>query len=364
MATNGHSPRDVVPNPGLYDTLQYCGDAVVALFLFIGIVTWNILLFEGMGLTFNSGPTAILAAIAYLIFSFKEVGADEVGAAFSYGKALIVLSSGPRFIPFGLMQIRKGPRLVQEFQCPGEPEKVFKDDDKKDLPPGMVRPIRVVTGGPTPATDKDDVLNARMTLIINFYVQWNITDVLDYASNYGSSEEVEKQVRDIGEGVLTEIAIGYSAASYIDNLLNINQRLTDAIQKRFENSGVDIISTRQISPDVSHELSSALLAIPKAKADAAKVVIEADAENHRLTKVGAGKAAAELAMLHARADGQKKMIDQLGISGETIVAAEAVRALSDKTDVLVAGAEGGMRDMMGLVKGAQSALKPKGGDKS
>ena len=51
------------------------------------------------------------------------------------------------------------------------------------------------------------------------------------------------------------------------------------------------------------------------------------------------------------------MKEALGVTGEAIMAGEAVRGLSDKTDVLVVGAESGMRDVMGLVKGAQSALE-------
>jgi hypothetical protein len=61
-------------------------------------------------------------------------------------------------------------------------------------------------------------------------------------------------------------------------------------------------------------------------------------------------------MLFARAEGSKKLMGALGIDGNAVIASEAVRALSDKTDVIVVGAESGMRDVMGLVKGAQSAL--------
>ena len=51
------------------------------------------------------------------------------------------------------------------------------------------------------------------------------------------------------------------------------------------------------------------------------------------------------------------MMTALGVDGNAVLASEAVRELSSKTDTLVVGAEGGMRDVMSLVKGAQNALK-------
>ena len=52
-------------------------------------------------------------------------------------------------------------------------------------------------------------------------------------------------------------------------------------------------------------------------------------------------------------------MDALKVKGDIVLATEAVRGLSDKTDVLIVGAESGMRDVMGLVKGAQGALGTK-----
>lgn len=347
-------PANVLPHPALYWFFWGVGVAMAVIMLRTALKTWGVSLYDG----FDGGPTALLFVLIYLAFSEKIVRENEVAAAFSYGKALVVLTSGLHFVPFGLMQIRKGPRTVQEFQCPADPEKVLKEDDKKDLPAGMVRPIRVVTGGPQKGRG-DDLLNTRMTIVVNFFVQWAITDVLDYASNYGSVAEVQKQVRDIGEALLAEIAVEHSTASFIDGLQDINSQLATGMRKRFKNSGVRIISTRQVSPDVSHPVSTALAAIPIAKATAKQVVIGSEGEKTRLKNVGDGVAVAELALLNAKATGRKANMDALDVDGEAVLASEAVRELSAKTDVLVVGAKGGMKDVMGLIKGAQSALKPK-----
>jgi regulator of protease activity HflC (stomatin/prohibitin superfamily) len=350
-------PVMVSEDTNFYGIAWGCGIAIILVLFLFALATRNSTFFSEFGITFNGGPTFLLFAVAYLLFSFKEVKVDEVAATFYYGKALKKLPSGLRFVPFGLMQIIKGPRPVQEFQCPGEPEKVFKGDDKDPLPEGkeMVRPIRVLTG--SAKGEKDEILDTRMTITLSFFVQWAITDVLNYASNYGSSAEIEKQARDVGEAILAEKATEHTPATFIRDLLKINQHLATEMGKRFENSGILIVSTRLISPDVSHAVSTALADIPKKRAEAAQVVITATAKQIELTKVGRGTAAAELALLTARADGQKKILDALGTSvdGNAVLASEAVRGILDKTDVLVMGGDG-MKDAMGLVKAAQSAL--------
>lgn len=344
-------PANVVPDPELYRVLFYCGIVAIVTMTVVTGLLWGSLFF---GDYFDGGQTALIFLMMYILLSFKEIRANEVGAAFCYGKALQVLPSGLHFVPLWLMQIKKGPRTVQEFQCPGEPEKVQKTGDEVPLKEGMVRPIRVVTGGPH--KDKTgDFLNTRMTLSLSFFVQWAITDVLDYTSNYGDSALVEKQVRDIGEAILAETAVNHSPASFIDDLLAINALLAQGMDERFENSGVHIIAARLISPDISRGVSIALANIPTVRAEAEQAKVKSEGEKTKLTNEGAGRSAARLSMLTAEAEGRKKMMDALGVDGDAVLASEAVNGILDKTDVLVMG-QGGATDAMGLVKAAQSAL--------
>ena len=353
----GRSPINVPEHPWFYKLLWFCGMVVIAVALNTSRMTWSILLLKKFGITFSGGPTLILLAMIYLMLSLKEVGANEVAGAFCYGKALVRLSPGLHFIPLFLMQVLKAPRTVQEFQCPDDPERIFKGDDKETLPLGMVRPIRAVTRAPE--NIEKDILDTRMTLSVNFAVQYAITGIFDYTANFGSTEEIQKQLRDIGEVTIVEDITQNTPASFIKNLPKINLKLAEQVKERFENSGVNIISVRLLSPDISHEVSMALAGIPKARAEAAQVEAKAEGEKTRLTKEGEGKGAAELALLTAQANGRKVIMDALKVKGDIVLATEAVRGLSDKTDVLIVGAESGMRDVMGLVKGAQSALGTK-----
>lgn len=366
-------PENVSGNPFLWALLELLGLAIILALLGTSYWKWSALLYQGKGLALNTGPLPLLLAAAYLVASFKQVAADQVAGAYFYGKALVRLAPGPHFVPFGLMQIRSESRLVQEFQAPGEPEKVFKGDDGELLPEGMVRPIRAVTRAPKPDDGENQILDVQMTLTLSFVVQYAIVDIFDYVANFESPATVEMQLRDIGEVTLAERVTQNTPRTFIEQLGSVNADLITAVKDRFQNSGINIISVRLISPDVSHGVSTALASIPIAKATAQATIIAADAEKIRLTREGEGTAAATLADrlanakgaladLEARARGGKKMMKDLKVDGPTVVASETVRNINEKTDVIVVGGEGGMRDLMGLVKGAQAGLNSgKGG---
>jgi regulator of protease activity HflC (stomatin/prohibitin superfamily) len=358
MATGTYSPTNINQDWRLYMILQGVGVIFLITLLILAVVYRNTRFFD-FGLTFDGGPTFTFLTLAYVALSFYEVPAGELGGAYFYGQALRRLRSGPTYAPFGLMQVKKAPHTVQEFQCPGEPETVFKGDDREPLPPGMVRPIRAVTRAPNGNENK--ILDAQMTLDLNFVVQYVIDDILDFVANFGTQAQIERQLRDVGEATLAERVTKETPRSFIEALPDVNTSLITATQGRFEHSGVKILSIRLISPDVSHGVSSALANIPVARAEAEQAAARAEGEKTKRIKEGEGAASAAKSMLEAQASGRKAMMETLKVDGKTVLASEAALSLSQKT-VVVVGAEGGMRDMMGLVKGAQAALNTNGGN--
>ena len=351
---------NVEPSPVLYWVLITFGICIIIALLYIAFRDWSIPVSDAVSKDFSIGPGVLIAAVAYLVLSLKMVGLDEIAGAFFWGRALVYLNAGLQFAPLGLIQVGRETRTVIEFQAPGEPEKVFKGDDKDPLPEkDMVRPIRAVTRAPK--EDEQQILDTQMTLSFNFVVQYSIREIFDYIANFGTKENIQTQLRDIGEATLSESVTAHTPRTFIEALPTINEQLAVKIRERFLNSGVEIISVRLISPDITHDVSTALAGIPKARADAQSVMATAEGDKVKLTRAGEGNAAATLADLNARTEGRKKMMEELKVDGATIIAGETVRDLSDKTDVIIAGAEGGMRDLMGLVMGAKSALDKKDG---
>lgn len=356
MATNTN-PTNVYGNEGLYWVLVCCGLVVVGVLLAVGALTYG-LTFKIWHITFNVGLIAFEFAAFYAVLSFKYARADTNAGAYCYGKALKRFNSGPNFIPWGFIQFETRSRLVQEFQCPGEPEKIFNGHDSETLPEGMVRPIRVTSRDP--GNDEKGILDAQMTFSVNFVVQYAISDVFDFIANFGDSAQVEKQVRDIGQIIISEVASTTTPGGFIRKLTETNQALHDTLANRLEHLGVKVVSVRLISPDLSHKVAEALAGIPVASAEAQQTVIRANADKTRREKEGSGNAFAEKAMLTARAVGRKKIADELKVDGTTVLAAETAATLANAGTVVV-GADGGMKDLIGVVKAAQTVLQPKGG---
>ncbi len=363
MAEN-QGPAPVLGDHELYKKLLFAGIAIIGALLILAWITQNRSLKFGE-IEFNGGLTFFELALFYSILSFKTASADAIAGAYCYGRALSKLGSGPHFLPFGLMQIKSKSRLVQEFQCPGEPEKVFRGHDNEPLTDkDMVRPIRVVTRAPDPDPTKGEtgILDAQMTLIVSFVVQYAITDIFNFVANFGDEKQVEKQVRDIGEIIIAEVASGTTPAGFIKKLPETNDALRKKMRDRLNHLGITIESVRLISPDVSLAVSNALAGIPVARATAEQEVITAEADKTKAIKAGEGVASATRAKLMAEAEGRKKMLDALGVSGEAVLASETAKSLINANTVVV-GAGGGMTDLMGVVKAAQTVLQPKG-DKS
>jgi regulator of protease activity HflC (stomatin/prohibitin superfamily) len=255
------------------------------------------------------------------------------------------------------MQLVRLPRSVDQRQFPGNPEQVFKGDDKATLPSGMVRPIRVVTGDGDVPEEQRKPLQDRATLTVSFFTQFVITHPLCFLVNFKTFDRFIDQVRDAGETVLSERASEGNAADFVDNQVETNGILDERIETRFRNSGVNILHANMISPDISHETSEELAKITRARAKVKQTIIRSEGIKVYRTKKGEGDGLGEKARLSGRAAGMKAMKTDLGIEdGEVVIAAEVARAIADKTDVILAGAEGGMRDIVGMAKGVQAGL--------
>jgi len=320
-------------------------------------------------------PSVFLVVLHAFMTVYRQVETDERGAAYLFGRALKLLEPGLNPLPWGLVQIKTRPRTTQEEQYPAEPNLVSKKDDREPLEYAevdgkqvqCVRPIRIVTGAPKSDSEKKGILEKQMTLTVNFVLQYIITDVVKFIAGVGTTKEAGRQLRDICEATAAEEFVQRTAGEVIEKLSDVNHTLRSTLITRTENWGIEILSARMLSPDISHELSKSLRDIPDAEAKALVVGITAEAERNKRVKEGEGAASArekflvaeanaEGVLLAKRAEGLTKMKKDLDVDGETVIAALAVDSINEKTNVIIAGAEGGMRDILAAVSGAQAAL--------
>lgn len=377
-------PEDPKPAPvlvyrDLYRILLAFTFIVYAGFLTLSFMTWETEILPGL----NVGFPFLVAVIVHFVSSWGNVDADEWGGLFFYGKPLKPLESGPYFRPRGLMQIKKAPTPIQQFQAPGEPEQIFYGDDKEPLPPGMVRPMRITTRAPRPG--ETGHLDVQMSLPWMFYVQFQILDFFGFIKNVGSFELAQKMIRDTGEGVLNEFAAQYTVAGMIENVAVISAKLDDEIRKLTNLWSVQIFESKILPPNLSHSVAGELSELPAERIRAERTQIAADAKRYADIQEGIAtataleaKLAAEAkglgakltaeadgreAYLTAEAKGLKAKADLLNVDGEGIIVAEVASDAFKHADSVMVGAGDSVRDLFGMLKAGKSVLGSNGKEK-
>ena len=313
---------DDISNPRLYWGSIIAFAALVLILSIIGVL---------MSLSGNIfGYGLIFAAVVWLGLSIRVLELEDIGGVTLFGIALKNVSSGPTLVPNGLQRLRLYKRTVQQRQFPGDKEEIFGGDDKDPLPPGMVRPLRIMTGEPE---DVNSVLDIQMAVELQYYLRIQISDPLKFALQFGDLEEFWRQIRDTGDRVLTrKISQIPGVGVLIQEISNLMEDMTKKFEEIAKKGGVTIVETGLNSPDITHSLSKAVRDIGITRAQATATKVAAEAEKVRLTEEGEGRAAAEAILI-------EKISEKLETAGE---AAQAVyigeRGLGDKTTIL--GTEG------------------------
>jgi hypothetical protein len=234
---------------------------------------------------------------------------------------------GPKVVPWLLVRILDYPADIQQQQFPGNPEEVFKGDDKDPIPPGGVvkyRPLRLTTG--KPADGAKGILEIQATVEVLFYLRIQIVGALEFHLKYGDIDGFWRQMRDTGQKTLTE---KFSQCQGLGELIAKLPQIMEALQTEYNNDahegGVIVVESGLDSPDLSKKLAEALrdLGVARSVAEQARV---------KLTEEGKGRAAAERYLIEETAQALEN-------AGDTAKAAYVgARVLGDKTTIL--GTEG------------------------
>lgn len=353
-------PEKVAANPNLFKKIRYGVLITYGVLILLGLLTWWVQIIPGL----NIGLPLILVPFIHFAFSWRIINQDEWGAFFFWERPLVTGEPGPHFLPRGLVQMRTAPRKRKQFQAPGEPEQVFRGDDKVPLPDGMVRPIRITTRAPKEG--ETGHLDVQMTASWSFYVQYQILDLFRFFSIVVSFENAEKLMRDTGEAVLNEFASKHTMNGMIENLPEINKVLDNRIRDLVNSWGMEVYEARALAPDLSHSLSEELRNIASTRAIAEQTRERAAAERVRLEEEGLGAAAALAARLEAEAEGREQFLtaeaggleakmNRLGVSGADVLAAEVASDALASADSIIVGADG-IRDLAGMAVAAKHVL--------
>ncbi len=299
------------------------------------------------GMDWNWGLAMFLAIVLYTIASLRTIGPTELGARILFGKPMDNVYSGFVFVPFGIFELKTASRLVIQSELPANPEHIFHGEG--ETPAGKFPPIRIPFGPPNKGDGipDDDPVNARMVAEVVPVISWLINDFVRFLTTVGDIDEAKRQMEDASVAMITEAFAKITPAAALRDLEVHSQNLKEAIDKRVDRDeetrwGIDLKSAKIKAINFSHDLNTAILGIPQATVKAKAVTITAEGEKVKRRLEGEGAGAAEQAVLEGRTTGLKKMMDDLGLSGQVILGAETARGVTNNPGqkTIIVGADG------------------------
>lgn len=194
-------------------------------------------------------------------------------------------------------------------------------------------------------TVPDDGLTRRVTANVTPVVRWRVRNAIDFLRNIGGNpNEVDRQIEDEMVSVLQRLLPKMSAAQALENMDWINAHLFDAVIRRTLGWGIVIEGAYLKRIPFHHKLNIAIGAASEAeftgRADRELAIKRGEGTARARKDLLQAEAAGEKAMLTARAEGQKKIVEDLGLSGAEVQAAEVARALADGGNTVIMGTDG------------------------
>lgn len=377
------------PPPHMYYwaviALYIFAQAALGLYISLPLITKVV----SAGVPVNVGVLLLILQVFHLFGSFRSIGVDDLAGFSLYGRPWYVPKSGLYLVPTGILKVIRANRNYKDKRFPGPADKIFRVStdlqDKReggDIPPessGLFRPIYVMTGEPQLSAEEKKELaesdggnpyDRQLVVEISYFVRYRPEQqyggIFRIARNLSAQTgdidaRIEDLVREQSERDMKSIISRNTAATIIENWDLINEAFILKLTLATMRLGIDIDTKGGGLNELntSHKTNEEQANVARALFKKTAAITSAEAEGTARQKIREGEAKGELAWLTAQATGRKKIKEELSVSGESILASEAVRNVLPNTDVILAGGEGGMKDMMTLVKGAQAAFTPK-----
>ena len=339
----------------------------------------------------NVGWTILLLQAIHFGGSLWSIRINDLAGFSFWGRPWYTPKHGLYIVPKGVLQVIKTDRNYKDKRFPGPPDKIYRVSrtlqdtlEGGDMPPeGKVRPIFVMTGEARLSEEEmkklkenggGNPLDRQLSVEISYFVRYrpdqNYGGIFRISRNLSSAtgnidERIQDLIQEQSERDIKAVLSRHTPATIIENWELINQVFVLKLRLAAMRLGIDVDKNGGGLDDlnVSHTTSEDQANVTREQFKKLATITKAEAESIKRQKEREGDAKGELAWLTALAEGQKKIADDLIVDGEAVLASQAVRGVLEKTDVILAGGEGGMKDIMAFVKGAQSAFNSAGGVK-
>lgn len=296
----------------------------------------------GSSIRWNWGWALFYAHIAYTILSFRQVQAEEHAAVTFFGKAVMNVGSGLKFVPLGACSLRVFTKNIINLQvglpqAPSESQKGYIPQllpgelTKSTMMRGSYEGFRVNFASYESAasqltTDeqrrmftRDDELNRRLTTDPLILVLFKINDPMQFVNVVGTLENALGLIEKTVSVTLQEYCGKWTPAYVLFNLDKANGLLKEATErlvwdpdavKRLklgeqpgEPWGVDLLSVQIQSLGLPQRVNASIADARKAGFQRDRIITLADGKRQALTQVGRGKGEAKKAEMEGEAGG-------------------------------------------------------------
>lgn len=315
---------------------------------------------------YGTGTILFYVLLLYTAASLRIVGPTKLGCRLFFGKPMDSVSSGLVFVPLWIYELVTETALVIQDELPAEPDKIYRgsegDPEGSTVPPelqviGMRPPIRVTFSGKNAESvaegiADDDPYDRRLTEEVVPVIRWKIDDFVTFLTTIGSVDSARKQMEDACVKTFTETLTKVSPAVALLRIQRYSNELQTTIEALVTTWGIKIESAQIKAIRFSKTLNAAVQ----------NVVVQ---ERKKLANIleGEGVGGREKAILDGRTNGFKKMREDLGVTGETVIGAETARAIAGEGDkssqrTIIAGASG-FADLIGTAVAIGESLRDK-----
>ena len=304
----------------------------------------------GSSIRWNWGWALFYAHIAYTILSFRQVQAEEHAAVTFFGKAVMNVGSGLKFVPLGICSLRPFTKNIINLQvglpqAPSESQKGYVPQlspgelTKSTMMRGSYEGFRVnfasYESAASQLTDeqrrmftRDDELNRRLTTDPLILVLFKINDPMQFVNVVGTLENALGLIEKTVSVTLQEYCGKWTPAYVLFNLDKANGLLKNAterlvwdpdavkrLEKRLELEseesdeqpgepwGVDLLSVQIQSLGLPQRVNASIADARKAGFQRDRIITLADGKRQALAQIGKGKGEAKKAEMEGEADG-------------------------------------------------------------
>lgn len=304
--------------------------------------------------------------LLHFVAGVRVVGPDVYVGVLALGSPTILVTGKLVLAPPLVFTLIIFSRGTIQFEIPGEPSQVFRDEDVQIVPPGMVPPVRITFANPDPnddSVDHSDPLETRTTNEVSGFVRFRIRSAdffWIFYSKIQSLYEARRQVEDMWVRFVQEKFGNITPNQAFRTLKATNEDLDNHIRRKTDDWGIHVIDANVKLIGLSHKLNSSIQSIAEEKATRKKKHYEGAGDRELAAQRGWGAGEARYAFIEGEGRAVRDVAEYLDVEPTEVLAARTAQSIGESASTKHILGVQGIAELVGagLATGAQIRKTP------